>query len=201
MDESKALVPLSTGKPKPRYLPKVENDEYRAMYKFYESLGPRRTFVRVAEKFEKSVGTVAKVSKSFDWKLRIRDHLPVLDRVMEQAREDIDASRTKLIDVVVEISDTLHELATIARRVKHATGPDPELMARRDILLESLGIWGFEWKSPKDFKALMDTLKAVAEVNDVDVRRRKEAANRPVSEVNNPTQINCEKFELNITDE
>lgn len=202
VDEAEGGATQVAQSPKKVYLPQVEKDEHRAMYKYYESLGPRRTLVRVAEKFGKSVPTIAKASRAFNWKLRLAQHLPVIDRVMEQAKEDIDSSRTKLIDVVVEISDTLHELSVIAKRVRRGD-VDPELIRRRELLLEALGIWGFEWKSPRDFKSLMDTLKVVSDVGNVGVKQKKEAMEKKaqVPQVVNPTQINVEKFELNITDE
>jgi hypothetical protein len=163
------------------------------MYAFYEQLGERRTLQKVSEKFNKSRALIALVARAFRWRDRI-DHLnrkTYVDPLLVQNKPKLDSTREKLIAVVEEIADTLREVAYISRDIKRGKYT-PEREARLTQLRAALSVWGFEWKGPKDFKSLMQTLREVKAFNE-------EPAGK--AGPTNATQINAEKFELHIKDE
>ena len=176
-----------------RYLPQIEKPEYLEMYNFYESLGKDRSFSKVAAQFAKSKSFIALISRSFSWKHRIAaaERKPE-DQVVLETRGQVDDSRKKLVAVVNDVVDTLYELMFIAKDVKLGRF-DEAREARATQLNQSLSIWGFTWKSPAQFRQLITTLKEVISFN--------EASKGSVGpRVVNPTQVNVEKFELNITE-
>lgn len=174
------------------YLPKNESEVYQQMYSYYESLGDSRSLQRVAEKFRKSRSAIALVARAFQWADRIENahKKAAQDPLLTQNKPKIDSTRKKLISVVEEVADTLHEIGLISRAMKRGE-LTPEQQVRLDQLHVALSVWGFEWKSPKDFRSLMQTLREV-----------KEFAEEPAgkSAPTNATQINTEKFELHIKD-
>lgn len=172
------------------YLPKVESETHQAMYAYYESMGERRSLQKVADKFNKSRAAIALVARAFKWAERIGSAKAkaAKDPLITQNKPRIDSTRKKLIKVVEEIADTLSEMADISRNLKRGRNV-AQNVARLDELRIALSVWGFEWKSPKDFKSLMETLKEVKTFSDESA-----AKGGPSS----ATQINAEKFELHI---
>lgn len=180
------------------YLPKEEKPEYQAMYAFYEQLGDTRTLAKVADKFNKSRASIALVARAFRWAERIESlrHSVAQDPLIHQQKPRIDSTRKKLIKVVEEVADTLSEMANISRQIKRegvdATGNvSPELQQKLRLYGTALSVWGFEWKSPRDFRSIMQTLREI-----------KEFAEEPTNKggPTSATQINAEKFELHIKD-
>ena len=176
-----------------RYLPQIEKPEYLEMYNFYESLGKDRSFSKVASQFSKSKSFIALISRSFSWKHRIAaaERKPD-DQVVLETKGQVDDARKKLVAVVNEVVDTLYELMFISRDVKRGRH-DEARQARADQLMQSLAIWGFTWKSPAQFRQLIATLKEVTSFNEA-------VKGNTSTRVTNPTQVNVEKFELNITE-
>jgi hypothetical protein len=174
------------------YLPKVEKPEHQEMYAFYENLGDKRTLAKVGEKFNKSRAGIALIARAFHWAERI-DHLKTLkyqDPLLIQNKTKLDRSRKQMILVVDEVTETLGEMAYISKDIRHGH-MTPEKEARLAELQRALDIWGFEWKSPKDLRTLMQTLKEIKIFNE------ESGKTAPT----NATQINAEKFELHIKDD
>lgn len=174
------------------YLPKVEKPEHQEMYAFYEGLGDKRTLAKVGEKFNKSRALIAIIARAFHWAERI-DHLKTLkyqDPLLIQNKPKLDRSRKQMIVVVDEVTETLSELAYLSKDIRHGK-MTPEKENRLAELKRALDVWGFDWKSPKDFRALMQTLKEIKVFN--------EEVGKPAP--TNATQINAEKFELHIKDD
>lgn len=171
-----------------RFFPVQEPDNVREMYEYYEGLGPKRTLYKVGVHFGKSHSTIAALSRRYGWTDRARAFDKSQDPVKVIAKDLIDKSRQKLVDIVGEITDTLHEIMFIAKACKRGVAtPESDEKLRR--LQKALGLWGFEWKSPRDFKVLIETLKQIIDFNE-EVKSRTTKA----------TQINAEKFELHIKD-
>jgi hypothetical protein len=188
----RGLIKEEDRKNLPVYLPKIEKPEHQQMYAFYESIGDKRTLAKVGEKFNKSRAAVALIARAFHWAERI-EHLKTLkyqDPLLIQNKPKLDRSRKQMISVVDEVTETLHEMAYISKDIRH-NRMSPEKEARLIELQRALSIWGFDWKSPKDFRALMQTLKEIKVFNEESVR----------TAPTNATQINTEKFELHIKDD
>ncbi len=187
-------------------LPTIEKPEYQEMYKYYESLGVKRTLQKVATQFNKSKSFIQLLSRSFGWKHRIQsvESRPV-DSVIKDTQEQVDDVRRKLVAVVQDVTDTLNELMFISKRIKQGQGYtaspeilkatiDPDLQSRVNQLFDALKIWGFTWKNPGQFRQLIQTLKEISDFNS--------ASNGKVTpRVGNATQINADKFELHISDD
>lgn len=175
-----------------QYLPKIEKPEHQQMYAFYEGLGDKRTMAQVGEKFNKSRALIALVARAFHWAERI-EHLKTLkyqDPLLIQNKPKLDRSRKRMIFIVDEITETLGEMAYISKDIRHGHYTI-EQETRLAELNRALAIWGFEWKSPKDFRVLMQTLKEIKVFNEETGK----------SAPTNATQINAEKFELHIKDD
>jgi len=172
-----------------QYFTQKETDQNREMYEYYESLGRSRTLHKVSERFSKSSSTIALLSRQYGWKDRARVADGFGDPVREESRDPVDDARKKLVKVVNEIADTLYEIMFIAKACKtdKMTTASEEKLER---LQRSLKLWGFEWKSPSAFKALVETMKQVMDFN-IEVKGKV-----PVK----ATQTNIEKFELHIKD-
>lgn len=176
----------------PVNLPKIEKPEHQQMYAYYESMGDKRTIARVGEKFNKSRPAIALIARAFHWAERI-DHLKTLkyqDPLLIQNKPKLDRSRKQMIAVVDEVTETLSEIAYISKDIRHGK-MTPEKENRLVELRRALAVWGFDWKSPKDFRALMQTLKEIKVFNEETGK----------SAPTNATQINTEKFELHIKDD
>lgn len=168
------------------------------MYAYYESMGDKRSLQKVAEKFNKSRPSIALIARAFKWAERIDavHKKAARDPLIAEQKPRIDSTRKKLIKVVEEVSDTLSEMADISRKIKkdglqidgHLS---PELQEKVGRCSAALSVWGFEWKSPKDLRALIQTLKEVKDFTE-------EPGGK--SAPTNATQINTEKFELHIKD-
>ena len=176
-------------------LPTIEKPEYQDYYKFYESLGDKRTLQKVATQFNKSKSFIQLLSRAFGWKHRIQavESRPV-DPVVKDTQGQVDDVRRKLVAVVQEIADTLHELMFIAKAIKIGQADQVPLEARANQLYKSLTMWGFTWKTPGQFKQLIQTLKEITDFNSV-------GNGKGTPRVGNATQINADKFELHITDD
>jgi len=146
-------------------LPTIEKEEHQEMYKFYESLGDKRTLQKVALQFNKSKSFIQLLSRAFGWKHRIQavESRPV-DPVVKDIQGQVDDVRRKLVAVVQEIADTLHELMFIAKSQKIGT-LDEAGEKRAKQLYGALSIWGFTWKTPGQFKQLIQTLKEISDFN------------------------------------
>ena len=174
-------------------LPTIEKPEHQEMYKFYESLGATRTLQKVATQFNKSKSFIQLLSRAFGWKHRIQavESRPI-DPVVKDTQAQVDDVRRKLVAVVQEIADTLHELMFIAKDVKLGRA-DESRTVRAKQLYESLTMWGFTWKTPGQFRQLIQTLREISDFNT--------AGGKGAPRVGNATQVNVEKMELRITDD
>jgi len=175
-------------------LPTIEKPDHQEYYNYYESLGRARTLQKVATQFNKSKSYIQLISRAFKWKHRIHaveSHPP--DKVVTDTKEQVDDVRRKLVAVVQEIADILYELMFISKRMKlnRLEMGDKE---RGDQLMSALQMWGFTWKTPGQFKQLISTLKDITDFN----TSGNGGGSSP--KVGNATQINAERFELNITD-
>jgi hypothetical protein len=172
-----------------QYFPVKETNKNYEMYAYYEGLGRSRTLNKVAQHFGKSYSTMTMLSRQYGWKDRVRAADGLGDPVREQSREPVDDARLKLVKVVNEVADTLYEIMHIAKACKagRMTTASEEKLER---LQRSLKLWGFDWKSPSAFKALVETMKQVMDFN-AEVKNRVPAK---------ATQTNIETFELHIQD-
>ena len=188
-------IPDEEKAPGTKNLPKVEKQEFQEMFAFYEGLGKGRTLRKVSEQFGKSLPYISMISRAFKWRERLErmESLPI-DPLVSKIKPQTDDTRTKLATIVNDVVDTLHELAFISKAIKRGQ-PPAEYEMRRVQLLAALGTWGFEWKSPKSFKELVDTLKEVVQFND----HGPGGGNKTT--VNHPQQINVKEFKLVIKDD
>jgi len=148
--------------------PKVEKPEYQQMYAYYQSLGMNRSFSKVAQHFNKSKNMIGLIRRGFDWRGRITKFESTPQDVLVIASTGkIDSVRHNIIEVVHEITDTLHELMYISKGIRDGKFDD-EIQERQRRLVQALGIWGFEWKGPKDLSSLIKTLKEVKDFNAAD---------------------------------
>jgi len=176
-------------------LPTIEKPDYQNMYLYYESLGSSRTLQKVATEFDKSKAFISLLSRSFGWKHRVQSvESKPSDPVVADTKDQVDDVRRKLISVVREIVDTLHELMFIAKDVKLGR-TDESRATRAKQLYESLSMWGFTWKTPGQFKQLIQTLK---EISDFNVAT---GANSKASKVGSAIQIQGDVHGLTITDD
>lgn len=176
-------------------LPTIEKPEHQEMYKFYESLGDKRTLQKVATQFNKSKSFIQLLSRAFGWKHRIHavESRPI-DPVIKDTQAQVDDVRRKLVSVVQDVADTLYELMFIAKAQK--IGTLDEAGEKRAVqLYKALSIWGFTWKTPGQFKQLIQTLKEISDFNSSG------GNGKGGTRVGNATQINADKFELHITDD
>lgn len=189
VEDNQAVSDVTEKKKCGQYFPVEEDSHAREMYEYYEILGRGRTLHEVARHFGKSVSTIALISRQYGWKSRARTADGLIDPVREESRGPVDDARLKLVKVVNEVADTLYQIMFIAKACKNGkmTSESEEKLER---LQKSLGLWGFKWKSPSDFKALIDTLKQVMDFN-------AEAKSKVPAKA---TQINAERFELHIKD-
>ncbi len=188
-------------------LPTIESEEYQGMYRYYESLGKTRTLQKVATQYNKSKSFIALLSRAFGWKTRIHaiESRPQ-DPVVADTKDQVDDVRRKLIEVVQDVTGTLHELMFISKRIKQGQGYkanpeagksslDPDLLGRANQLFDALKIWGFTWKTPSQFKQLVQTLKEITEFNEA------AGGNGKAPKVGNAVQIQGDVHGLTITDD
>jgi hypothetical protein len=148
------------------YVPKAEKPEHVAMYNYYNSLGKSRSLPRVAREFGKSLPFISVLSRAFRWSERIRDHeKKVHDPVVTATQSKVDASRVKLVAVVGDVLDTLHELVLISKKIKAS---EDGVLAQADLkrtetLLTALRIFGVEVSKPKDLRYLISVLKDIVD--------------------------------------
>jgi len=189
VDDDQGGTDVTESKKCGQYFPVKETDKNYEMYDYYESLGRSRTLYKVAKHFNKSYSTITLLSRQYGWKDRVRAADGFGDPVREESREPVDDARRKLVKVVNEVADTLYEIMFIAKACKagRMTTASEEKLER---LQRSLRLWGFDWKSPSAFKALVETMKQVMDFN-VEAKGKVPAK---------ATQIITEKFELNIRD-
>jgi len=189
VDDNQIDTDVTESKKCGQYFPKQETDQNREMYEYYESLGRSRTLYKVSERFSKSSSTIALLSRQYGWKDRARVADGFGDPVREKSREPVDDARLKLVKVVNEVADTLYEIMFIAKACK--AGKMTTIFEEKlERLQRSLKLWGFDWKSPSAFKALVETMKQVMDFN-IEAKGKVPAR---------ATQINAEKFELHISD-
>ncbi len=146
-------------------LPKIEKPAYQQMYAYYQGMGSNRSLSKVAQHFNKSKNYMGLLARAFNWRERITkfENTP-RDPVVMAVVDKIDASRKNLVEVVHEVVDTLHELMYISKGIRDGKSND-EVRARQVQLNLALKVWGFDWKTPKDFTALVKTLKEVKDFN------------------------------------
>lgn len=190
VDDDQVGTDVTESKKCGQYFPREETDHSSEMYEYYESLGRWRTLHKVAKHFNTSYSTVSLLSSRYGWKDRALSTERLRDVVVDESREPIDDARRKLVRVVNEVSDTLYEIMFIAKACKEGK-MTLELEEKLERLRRSLSLWGFDWKSPTSFKALIETLKQVVDFN-AEVRSKVQAKAA--------TQIRAEKFELHIRD-
>lgn len=176
-------------------LPKVEKQEFQEMFAFYDSLGHGRTLRKVSEQFGKSLPYISMISRAFKWRERLErmEQLPI-DPLIAKIKPQTEDTRLKLATVVNDVVDTLHELSFISKAIKHGK-PPADYEPRRDQLLAALATWGFDWKSPRSFKELVDTLKEITNFN------VPPPGSGSKTNVTNPQQINVKEFKLVIKDD
>ncbi len=146
-------------------LPKIEKPAYQQMYAYYQGMGSNRSLTKVAQHFNKSKNYMGLLARAFNWRERITkfENTP-RDPVVMAVIDKIDESRKNLVEVVHEVVDTLHELMYISKGIRGGKFND-EVEARQIQLVQALQVWGFDWKTPKDFTALVKTLKEVKDFN------------------------------------
>jgi hypothetical protein len=146
-----------------KYVPSEEKPQHKAMFSFYSSLGKKRSISQVAKEFGLSKSFVGTLSRAFQWQERIRRSEEIADDpVIKSVEVKVTDSRKRLVDVVHDIIDTLHELFTIAAVIKRDNRvPDDKEQARIDTLQVCLRFYGFESKSPKDIRDLVSILKEI----------------------------------------
>jgi len=174
-------------------LPKVEKSEYQQMYAYYQGLGSNRSLTKVAQHFNKSKNYMGLLARAFGWRDRIAkfENIP-RDPVVMAVIDKIDASRKQLVEVVHEVVDTLHELMYISKGIKSGKFDD-EVKVRQGQLVQALQVWGFDWKTPKDFTALVKTLKEVKDFNADDNSKNLAGLHAQ--------QFNIDEFNLTIKDD
>ena len=172
------------------YVPAVERSEHRAMYLFYAGLGKDRTLAKVGKHFGKSMAFISNLSRAFNWLARIKtQEMELSDPVVVETKDKVDASRKKLVDVVYEIADTLHELTGISKKIKAGevkvdsggvvTGVHVD---RLNILHTSLKVFGFQVDSAKGVRDLISILREVVKFN-VDTGQATEAGAKRTPDV------------------
>lgn len=188
-------IPDEEKAPRAKNLPKVEKQEFQEMFAFYDGLGKGRTLRKVSEQFGKSLPYISMISRAFKWRERLErmEAFPI-DPLISKIKPQTEDTRVKLATIVNEVVDTLHELSFIAKSMKRGVAPD-EYNARRDQLIAALQVWGFEWKSPRSLKELVDTLKEIVNFNE----QGPGSGNKTT--VNHPQQINVKEFKLVIKDD
>ena len=174
-------------------LPKVEKSEYQQMYAYYQGMGSGRSLSRVAQHFNKSKNYTGLLARAFNWRERITkfENTPK-DPVVMAVIDKIDASRKNLVEVVHEVVDTLHELMYISKGIRSGKFND-EVKARQAQLVQALQVWGFDWKTPKDFTSLVKTLKEVKDFNADDNSKNLAGLHAQ--------QFNIDEFNLTIKDD
>ena len=168
VDKSELSPRLSPRKKSRQYVPSWEKPEYRAMFRYYESLGKDRSFRKVQKQFGKSLPFIATLSSTFHWVDRIRQNeLLIKDPVIEETKEKIDGVRRRMVTVVDDIVDTLYEVAMLSQKVKldqriDDDGKLPEADLRQAKTLQAaLGVYGIKLENPKGIKDLLGILKEV----------------------------------------
>jgi hypothetical protein len=148
------------------HFPKAETVVHRAMYAHYLKLGKTRSLSRVAKEFGKSVAFISTLSRCFRWAERIREQeQAITDPVVAGTLGPVDASRVRLVEVVNDVVETLHELMQVSKKIKASDAEfdgSPE-QTRAVILLKALRVFGIEIAKPKDLRDLISVLKDIVE--------------------------------------
>jgi hypothetical protein len=148
------------------YVPKAEKAEHRAYYAFYERLGKNRSLPKVAKEFGKSLPFISTLSRAFRWQERIhQNEKEIKDPVVIGTRDKVDSSRTKLVTVVHDVTDTLYELSKLSRKIKDSNEGilSSEDTKRTETLLVALRVFGIEITKPKDLRDLISVLKDIVD--------------------------------------
>lgn len=181
----------------PFYAPALETAEHKEMFAYYASLGPSRSLSKVAKQFGKSVSLIGSISRAFKWRERIiQAEREMLDPIVKLTQTQVNDSRLKMVFVINDITDTLHQLAYISQQIKETSDDDPIKQYGTKIrrLGKALETYGITIKSAKDLRDLVSTLKDVLRFNEDLV------ASKVDGDTNN-TQINVEEMTLVIKDD
>lgn len=180
----------------PYYAPALETTEHKEMFAYYASLGPARTLAKVARQFGKSVSLVGTISRAFKWRERlIQAEREVTDPIVKLTQTQVNDSRLKMVFVINDITDTLHQLAYISQQIKE-TDEDESIKQygpKIKRLTRALETYGITIKSARDLKDLVATLKDVLTFNEDMVAKKVEG------DIN--TQVNVEEMKLVIKDD
>ena len=77
-------------------------------FEYYYSLGPERTYKKIAEKFGVSINTVKKWAQRYGWRKRKSDRDTLIQkRVEEELNEEIVKVRTKYRNVIKDAFETI----------------------------------------------------------------------------------------------
>jgi hypothetical protein len=148
--------------------PKVEKAEYQQMFSYYSNLGIRRSLRKVAKEFNRSLQTIALVSKAFDWKNRIQTNINLTqDPFTLLVKPRVEQSRKDIVDVLCEITIILSEMTDLARVIRSdGTGDLSDAQKKKmKSLINALGVYGISVKNPKDLRDMVGTMKDVMEFN------------------------------------
>ena len=168
MSEGEAL-PAVPKKLKGVYVPDVEKPEHKAMFQYYVNLGKARSLPKVAKEFGKSVAFISTLSRAFGWKDRlVKAGERSIDPVVVSTKSSVDSTRKRMVEVIDDVMDTLHELTLISKKIKASqeteiTDADKK---RLTVLITALRVYGFEIGKPKDLRDFISTLKDVTGFND-----------------------------------
>lgn len=92
----------------------MSQERHQDAFDFYRSLGPRRSYRKVAEQFDVSVSAVKLWAKKHNWQDRIREHdaneaRHKADRILQSADDEIDRNlkivRVALMKVAKAIAE------------------------------------------------------------------------------------------------
>ena len=182
----------------PYYSPVVETDTHKEMFAYYSSLGKERSLVKVAKQFGKSTSLISAIARAFKWRERLlQAQREITDPVVKLAEAQIADSRTKLIFVINDITDTLYQFASISRSIKDGED-DPALQDRRKIsrLKHALEIYGVSIKNSKDLKDLVGALKDVVKFNESEISAGVDGKGSTFN-----TQVNADEVHFHIVDD
>ena len=149
------------------YVPAVETAVHRAMFQYYLNMGKDRSLTKVAKQFGKSPSFLANLSRAFQWQDRVLTfEQEIKDPVVTETRDKVDDSRRKLVDVVHDITDTLHQMMVLSKRIKNS-GSEPNEVdkANSRMLIAALQVFGLRIEKPSGLKALVAVLRDIVQFN------------------------------------
>lgn len=119
----------------PKLMKTPENLEQKQAYEYYYTLGTERNLRKVAQKFNKSLTTIHKWNKSYNWQERVEIRDAENARRLEQANNDaiveIKAKYHKIIKAV--ISKFVEDFQANKVKIRHVK--DLERLMRLDLEL------------------------------------------------------------------